>query len=144
MLAACMWSMNRFQRPAWTTGSLIPLAFGCGILSGVFIWRGGKKTKRTERVEERLRRALEMDDLGHEHPPDGVIARLQEAITRHSGTNKERGSAESHGSQDEKAINQYRGTQNGTGNQPDHTNTVSPTLSPGIRIEEEMVVPPHS
>ena len=145
MLAACMWSMNRFQRPAWTTGSLIPLAFGCGILSGVFIWRGGKKTKRTERVEERLRRALEMDDLGHEHAPDGVIARLQEAITRHSGGNKERGSAESPGSQDEKADKQYRGTQNGTGNRPDYTNTVSsPIIMPGIKIEEEMVVPPHS
>lgn len=145
MLAGCMWSMNRFQRPSWTTASLIPLAFGCGILSGVFIWRGGKRTKRTERVEERLRRALEMEDLGHEHPPDGVIARLQEAITRYSGGSKERGSAESGGSQDEKAVKQYRGTRSGTENRPDYTNTVSSTiLSPGIKIEEEMVVPPHS
>jgi hypothetical protein len=134
--------MNRFQRPAWTTSLFLPLAFICGILSGVFIWRGGKKTKRTERVEERLRRALEMDDLEHPNHPDGVMARLQEAITRHSGGNKERGSVRNPSSQDEKGVEHYRRTANGTGNRYDSIG--SPILSPGIRIEEEMVVPIHS
>jgi len=141
MLAACMWSMDRFQRPAWTTGVLLPLAFACGILSGVFIWRGGKKTKRTERVEERLRRALEMDDLDHGNQPDGVMARLQEAISRHSGGNKERAPVMSPNSQDEKGVEHYRGTANGTANRYDSLG--STVLSPGIRIEEEMVVPFH-
>ncbi|KAI0030702.1 hypothetical protein K488DRAFT_26420, partial [Vararia minispora EC-137] len=58
MLAACMWSMDRYTRPAWTTGCLIPFAFLCGIFSGVLIWRGGQLTKRTAHVEECLRQAL--------------------------------------------------------------------------------------
>jgi hypothetical protein len=40
MLCGCMWGLNRHQRPAWTTGSLIPLSFGCGIASGILIWKG--------------------------------------------------------------------------------------------------------
>jgi hypothetical protein len=148
MLAACMWSMNRFDRPPWTTASLITLAFGCGIASGIFIWRAGKRTKRTERVEERLRRALEMDELQQPLPPDGVLARLQEAIVRYSGANKERGPTKNPGPQNEKAVEQYRGTSNspnGTGDRPDYASTTaSQTRVPGIRIEEEMVVPPHS
>lgn len=59
MLCACMWSMDRFQRPAWTTGTLIPVSFLCAIAASVLIWWGGKKTKRTEHVENRLRAALE-------------------------------------------------------------------------------------
>jgi hypothetical protein len=47
-----------FNRPAWSTGSLIPFAFLCGILSGVLIWRGGELTKRTAHVEEYLCAAL--------------------------------------------------------------------------------------
>ncbi|KAI0046510.1 hypothetical protein FA95DRAFT_1560062 [Auriscalpium vulgare] len=62
ILAGCMWSMNRFRRPAWTTASLIPAAFGCGIAAGVIIWKGGKQTRRTAKIEAALRRALEMDD----------------------------------------------------------------------------------
>ena len=54
-------TLRRFERPAWTTGILIPLSFLCGIFSGVFIWRGGQQTKRTARVESRLRAALAMD-----------------------------------------------------------------------------------
>ncbi|KLO18050.1 hypothetical protein SCHPADRAFT_135198 [Schizopora paradoxa] len=61
ILCGCMWGLNRFQRPAWTTGSLIPLSFICGILSAVFIWRGGQKTKRTKEVRERLKMALELE-----------------------------------------------------------------------------------
>ena len=51
----------RFQRPAWSTGTLIPASFLCGIASAVFIWRGGQKTKRTKEVEERLRLALKIE-----------------------------------------------------------------------------------
>lgn len=47
-----------FQRPAWSTGILIPLSFLCGIASAVLIWHGGQKTKRTAEVEKRLRMAL--------------------------------------------------------------------------------------
>ncbi|KAH8105900.1 golgi-body localization protein domain-containing protein [Cristinia sonorae] len=61
LLSACMWSMNRFERPAWTTATTLPAAFVAGILAGVYIWWGGKKTKRNEAVEKRLRHALAME-----------------------------------------------------------------------------------
>lgn len=50
--------VGRFQRPAYSTGLLIPFSFLCGIAAGVNIWRGGTKTKRTKEVQERLRQAL--------------------------------------------------------------------------------------
>jgi len=56
-----MWGLNRFQRPPWSTGTLIPASFLCGITAAIFIWRGVQKTKRTKEVEERLRLALTMD-----------------------------------------------------------------------------------
>jgi len=143
MLAGCMWGLNRFERPGWTTASLIPLAFGCGIISGIFIWRGGKKTKRTGRVEERLRRALEIDESQHALPPDGMMARLQDAISRYGTGNKERGSVKNRNPQDEKGTEQSRGVPNGAGNRPDYASVTSSVRTPGIRIEEEMVVPPR-
>lgn len=61
MLSSCMWSMNRFVRPAWTTGTLIPASFLCGIISAVLIWRGGQRTRRTEKIEQILRIALAIE-----------------------------------------------------------------------------------
>ncbi|KAJ7781130.1 hypothetical protein B0H16DRAFT_1497172 [Mycena metata] len=62
-LCATMWSLDRFQRPAWSTGILIPASFLCGISAAIFIAIGGNHTKRVEKVKERLRAALAM-----EHP----------------------------------------------------------------------------
>lgn len=64
LLCGCMWGLNRFTRPAWTTGSLIPASFLCGIGAAIFIWRGGAKTKKTEQVEGRLREALQLEKEG--------------------------------------------------------------------------------
>ncbi|KAI0702885.1 golgi-body localization protein domain-containing protein [Cytidiella melzeri] len=61
LLSGCMWGLNRFQRPAWTTAITLPAAFVAGILAGGFIWWGGKKTRRHEQVEQRLRAALAME-----------------------------------------------------------------------------------
>ncbi|KIO32803.1 hypothetical protein M407DRAFT_66291 [Tulasnella calospora MUT 4182] len=60
MLCGVMWGLNRFTRPAWTTGSLIPASFFCAIGASVYIWRGGAKTKKTEQVESKLREALQV------------------------------------------------------------------------------------
>ncbi|CAE6435294.1 unnamed protein product [Rhizoctonia solani] len=93
MLCGCMWSMNRFERPAWTTGTLIPASFLCGIAAGVLIWRGGNQTKKVKEVEQRLREALDMESRGigiagytsaHDQPTGeefAVIARPAEAPT---------------------------------------------------------------
>ncbi|KIJ70056.1 hypothetical protein HYDPIDRAFT_121420 [Hydnomerulius pinastri MD-312] len=58
MLSSCMWALNRFNRPAWTTGTLIPASFLCGLVSAILIWYGGQQTRRTEQVEKRMRSAL--------------------------------------------------------------------------------------
>ncbi|KAF7301767.1 hypothetical protein MIND_00742300 [Mycena indigotica] len=77
MLCGTMWGLNRFQRPAWSTGILIPASFLCGIFAAVFIAIGGAHTKRVEKVKERLRAALAM-----EHPAiDGVIPGLDHVKT---------------------------------------------------------------
>jgi hypothetical protein len=139
--------MNRFQRPAWTTSILILLAFTCGIISGVLIWRGGKKTKRTERVEERLRRVLEMDESQHAIAPDSVLAKLQDAVARRTTGNKERGpAADKNGNgSNEKVGESNPGAPNGSTNRADYASTITSSVrTPGIRIEEEMIVPPSS
>lgn len=53
-----------FQRPAWTTGTLIPASFLCGIGAAILIWRGGNQTKKIKEVEQRLREALDMESKG--------------------------------------------------------------------------------
>jgi hypothetical protein len=142
-----MWGMNRFQRPAWSTSVLILLAFSAGIISGVLIWRGGKKTKRTERVEERLRRVLEMDESEHAIAPDSVLARLQDTITRRTTGNKESGPAadKTRNGSSEKVDENNPGAPNGRATRPDYASTITSSVRmPGIRIEEEMIVPPSN
>jgi hypothetical protein len=86
MLCGTMWGLNRlvlslryfdlfltipppsFERPAWTTATLITFSFLCGIFAGVFTWRGGAKTKRVKEVEKRLRDAL--DEADDKEPRD--------------------------------------------------------------------------
>lgn len=70
--------MNRFERPAWTTATTLPAAFVrrtspserrvaysykqvAGIIAGVLIYLGARKTRRTKQVEGQLRLALEME-----------------------------------------------------------------------------------
>ncbi|KIJ56603.1 hypothetical protein M422DRAFT_238225 [Sphaerobolus stellatus SS14] len=74
ILCSCMWSLDRFQRPAWTTGTLIPVSFLCGIVASVLIWWGSHKTKRVEAVENRLRAVLETDEPIQETATSPVTA----------------------------------------------------------------------
>ncbi|KAL0572041.1 hypothetical protein V5O48_009919 [Marasmius crinis-equi] len=64
MLCGCMWS-QAFERPPWTTGTLIPASFLCGIFSAVFIARGSAKSKRTKEVKEKLLASLAMEQQAH-------------------------------------------------------------------------------
>ncbi|KAH9938207.1 uncharacterized protein B0H18DRAFT_866440 [Fomitopsis serialis] len=61
LLSGCMWGLNRFQRPAWTTATTLPLAFIAGIVAGVLIWWGSKKTKRVREVTDRLTMILALE-----------------------------------------------------------------------------------
>jgi len=60
-LCGCMWGLNRFERPPWTTGTLIPASFLCGIVAVILIWRGGRRTRRTEKIQQMMKTALEVE-----------------------------------------------------------------------------------
>jgi hypothetical protein len=47
-LAGCMWGMNRFHRPSWTTGLFVALA--CGV-AGIAGWIEFNETRRVARYE---------------------------------------------------------------------------------------------
>ncbi|PPQ77440.1 LOW QUALITY PROTEIN: hypothetical protein CVT25_011022 [Psilocybe cyanescens] len=78
-IVGAMLKDQRFQRPAWTTGILIPASFLCGIGAAVVIWKGGEKTKRVEKVREKLKAALA---ARHDLPPTIVDGMLPESLTR--------------------------------------------------------------
>ncbi|KAH8925551.1 hypothetical protein BT69DRAFT_1116974 [Atractiella rhizophila] len=61
LLCVAMWGWNRYTRPPWTTGCLIPLSFLCGIIAGVLIWKGGERTKKTKEVKAAVTEILEKD-----------------------------------------------------------------------------------
>jgi hypothetical protein len=46
------------QRPAWSTGTFLPLSFVSGIVAAVVIWIGGKKTHKKAEVMEKLKVAF--------------------------------------------------------------------------------------
>ncbi|ODN78261.1 hypothetical protein L202_03910 [Cryptococcus amylolentus CBS 6039] len=58
ILCGCMWGMRWRQRPAWTTGCLIPLSFLCGIGASLLIFLGSKRTKKEIILSQKLRQAL--------------------------------------------------------------------------------------
>ena len=68
-----MWGLNRFQRPAWTTATTLPLAFLCGLGAAFYIYWGGRKTKRHEQVEERLRTALALETPRQQQIPTVTV-----------------------------------------------------------------------
>ncbi|KAM0751387.1 hypothetical protein T439DRAFT_325525 [Meredithblackwellia eburnea MCA 4105] len=62
LLCVAMWGWNRFTRPAWTTGCLIPLSFGCGIAAAILIWQSGERTKRKAEVTRAMWKMLKKDE----------------------------------------------------------------------------------
>ena len=97
-------SESSFARPAWTTGTTLPAAFVrvplhsstspipsalthalntqvAGIIAGVLIYWGGRKTRRTEQVEDRLRTALEMEHEQKRAPGPAPAAGADTAST---------------------------------------------------------------
>lgn len=62
-LCGVMWGYaTHYQdRPAWTTGTFMPISFLAGIASAVLIWQGGEKSKKQREVEEKLLDAFARD-----------------------------------------------------------------------------------
>ncbi|KAL7282365.1 hypothetical protein ACG7TL_003835 [Trametes sanguinea] len=83
LLSGTMWGLDRFARPAWTTGTTLPAAFVAGIVAGVLIYWGGRKTRRTKEVTERLRIALQME---REHQADDSASTASASSPRQNGS----------------------------------------------------------
>ncbi|KAG1768118.1 hypothetical protein EDD22DRAFT_257356 [Suillus occidentalis] len=126
MLSSCMWSMNRFERPAWTTGSLIPASFLCGIISAVLIWRGGQLTRRTKKIENTLRTALAVGKC------DGLLHVPTANISPHSPNNLPKQTSIT-GTNDLNASSQKRDDSS--------TITTPPAASSAVAVVEEMTIP---
>jgi hypothetical protein len=45
-LAVCMWALNRFNRPSWTTGLFVGLACGAAAVPGIVMWLEKKRVKK--------------------------------------------------------------------------------------------------
>jgi hypothetical protein len=45
-LAVCMWAMNRFDRPSWTTGIFVGLACVVAGVAGILMWLEKKRAKK--------------------------------------------------------------------------------------------------
>ncbi|KAE8395449.1 hypothetical protein BDV23DRAFT_178502 [Aspergillus alliaceus] len=54
-LAGCMWGLNRYNRPSWTTGLFVALACAASGASGIMILLETKRTERTEGVRRSAR-----------------------------------------------------------------------------------------
>ncbi len=63
LLCGYMWgyATHYHDRPAWSTGIFMPCSFLAGIAAGVFIWKGGEKSKKKSEVEEKLLAAFAKD-----------------------------------------------------------------------------------
>lgn len=68
-LSGIMWGLNRYNRPAWTTGFLVAIACIVAAAGGIMVFLEGKKVKKVEGVpvsekdREKLRRDREMGIL---------------------------------------------------------------------------------
>lgn len=61
-LQACLcgvtWGISYHHRPTVLTAMIVSASLTCNALAGVLIWLGGRKTKKTEVVQERIRAGL--------------------------------------------------------------------------------------
>ncbi|KAI0347243.1 hypothetical protein BDW22DRAFT_1322640 [Trametopsis cervina] len=154
LLSGCMWGLNRFERPAWTTATTLPAAFVAGILAGVFIWWGGKKTRRHEQVEQRLRAALALEKpsitvTGPDESSDGTSnGRLPDAAEA-SESSPTFSEGEKPRRKDYCETAGQRTEENGNEKQAeqwDETQRPSRQSKPSfgsVQIADQMTVPPH-
>ena len=58
-LGGCTWGIKYTHRPTALTATLISCSLSCNAVAGLLIYIGGRRTKKREEVERRLRIALE-------------------------------------------------------------------------------------
>ena len=69
-----MWSLNRFDRPGWTTGLCIAVSFLCAIVAGGIEWWEVRRRKKLQRV-------------GKVAPPEEVVRRNSVAVEKLDAAN---------------------------------------------------------
>lgn len=62
-LGGCTWGIKYTHRPTALTATIITCSLSCNAVAGLIIWIGGRRTKKKEEVERRLRIALEQEAL---------------------------------------------------------------------------------
>ncbi|CCM03162.1 uncharacterized protein FIBRA_05284 [Fibroporia radiculosa] len=141
LLSGCMWGLNRFQRPAWTTATTLPLAFVAGILAGFYIYWGSRQTKRVKEVTERLRMALAMErpNDGNGRRPAMATLRVPEAQTKGDLTQVSPEYMQT--LQREDLAEEDPDADSGDTTRPTPKPPKLTPASPGIRIADEMTVP---
>ena len=58
-LGGVTWGIKYEHRPTALTATIISFSLSCNAMAGILIWQGGKRTRKTEVVERRLKLALE-------------------------------------------------------------------------------------
>ncbi|WFD42647.1 hypothetical protein MPSI1_001295 [Malassezia psittaci] len=58
-LGGVTWGIRYQHRPTALTATIITCSLSCNAMSGILIWQGGKRTRKTEVVKRRLKLALE-------------------------------------------------------------------------------------
>ena len=58
-LGGVTWGIEYKHRPTALTATIISFSLSCNAMAGILIWQGGKRTRKTEVVERRLKLALE-------------------------------------------------------------------------------------
>ena len=62
-LGGCTWGIKYTHRPTALTATLISCSLSCNAVAGLIIYLGGRRTKKREEVERRLKIALEQEAL---------------------------------------------------------------------------------
>lgn len=60
-LGGVTWGIKYTHRPTVLTATIISCSLSCNAVAGIIIWLGGRRTKKKEEVERRLRIALEQE-----------------------------------------------------------------------------------
>ncbi|PWN42048.1 hypothetical protein IE81DRAFT_290894, partial [Ceraceosorus guamensis] len=60
-LGGITWGIKYTHRPTVLTATIISCSLSCNAVAGIIIWLGGRRTKKKEEVERRLRIALEKE-----------------------------------------------------------------------------------
>lgn len=78
-LAGTTWGIRYEHRPTALTATIISCSLSCNAIAGILIWQGGKRTRKTEVVQRRVKLALEEQAIQRMDRKRRKAARLAES-----------------------------------------------------------------